>query len=55
MPDLAFYLDAAASAFTPGSILSIGAGVLIGYLVGVVPGLNRSVAIATAWAYMSYA
>jgi putative tricarboxylic transport membrane protein len=36
------------AAFTPHSIAVILGGVLLGYIVGVIPGLNRSVAIAIA-------
>lgn len=36
------------AALTPASLLAISGGVLTGYIVGVIPGLNRSVAIAVA-------
>lgn len=40
--------DGLASAFAPSSVLAVIAGVTLGYLVGVLPGLNRPTALAIA-------
>lgn len=45
-PDLIW--ASAQAALTPKALLAICGGVLTGYIVGVIPGLNRSVAIAVA-------
>ncbi|WP_151705265.1 tripartite tricarboxylate transporter permease [Nitrincola alkalilacustris] len=48
MPDFNAVSDAFAIALSWESIFVIFGGVLMGYIVGVIPGLNRSVAIAIA-------
>ena len=48
MLDPAILWPAISGTFTPGALLAIFGGVFTGYIVGVIPGLNRSVAIAVA-------
>lgn len=43
-----FVAGAIGEALSISSLIGIGGGVLLGYIIGVIPGLNRSVAIAIA-------
>lgn len=48
MPEFSVFYSAFATALSWESITVILGGVLLGYIVGVIPGLNRAVAIAIA-------
>jgi len=43
-----FFIAGAMDAFTPSALLAVFCGILLGYLVGVLPGLSRPAALAIA-------